>query len=156
MNAVSDRELARILDEQIEAMQAVRDALEAERAALSARDGDALLAAVNGKAGAIASAESLEWRRQEALARLGLGDRFPRAGRAFSADSGIGQRWQQVLALTEQCRALNEANGQMVRGQRRRVDGALRVLRGEAVATTEYGPGGEERPRATQRSLGCF
>lgn len=150
-----DRELARLLDEQIEAMQAVRDSLEAERQALAARDGEALLKAVNGKAASLASADTVEGRRQALLDRLGIADR-PGRGRGFSADTGISQRWQQVLALTQQCRALNDANGQMIRGQRRRVEGTLRILRGEPVAPAEYGPAGESRARSAPRLLGSY
>ncbi len=152
-----DRELAQLLDEQIDAMQGVLTSLEAERQALAARDGDALLKAVSSKAASLASADSIESRRQATLDRMGMSDRPGRSGRGLSTDGGISQRWQQVLALTAQCRALNDANGQMIRGQRRRVDGTLRVLRGEpAVATAEYGPSGERRTGGSQRSLGRY
>lgn len=144
-DTLPDRELAQLLDEQIDAMQSVLLALESERDALAARDGEALLRAVSNKASAIAGADGIEQRRQATLDRLGLADRPGRAGRSFSADGGIGQRWQQVLALTQQCRALNDANGQMIRGQRRRVEGTLRCLRGEPAAAAEYGPAGERR-----------
>lgn len=150
---VSDRDLARLLDEQIAAMQEVLTSLEAERSALAGRDGEALLDAVNRKASSIASADTLEDRRQAMLDQLGIASR---PGRSFSADAGIAQRWQQVLALTAQCRALNDANGQLIRGQRRRVDGALRILRGEPAAPAEYGPAGERRARGPQRTLGTY
>jgi flagellar biosynthesis/type III secretory pathway chaperone len=151
-----DRDLARLLDEQIAAMQAVLASLEAERHALASQDGDALLQAVGTKADSIAAADQVDSRRQALLERLGMSERPGRGGRGFAADGGIGQRWQQVLALTRQCRALNDANGQMIRGQRRRVDGALRILRGEPGAPTEYGPAGEARARGAQRSLGTY
>ncbi len=150
---VSDRELARLLDEQIGAMQSVLAALEAERAALADRDGDALLAAVSGKAQRIADADALEKRRRAMLERLGIATNPGRPRRDFSADAGIASRWQQVVTLTARCRALNEANGQFIRGQRRRVDGALRILRGEPAGAAEYGPAGEQRMRAAARVL---
>ena len=142
----SDRDLAGLLDEQIEAMQAVRESLEDERRALVARDGDAILGAVNVKAARLAAADAIGRRAA----------RGNRMGRSFSGDAGIGQRWQQVVALTEQCRALNEANGQMIRGQRRRVDGALRILRGDTAAPAEYGPAGQSRMRIGRRLLGSY
>ena len=153
---LSDRDLARLLDEQIDAMQAVLTSLEAERQALSARDGDALLKAVTSKASSIASADTIEGQRQVMLDSLGISERRGRGGRDFSADAGISQRWQQVLTLTQQCRALNDANGQLIRGQRRRVEGTLRVLRGEPVVPVEYGPAGEHRSRGPTRSLGSY
>jgi flagellar biosynthesis/type III secretory pathway chaperone len=153
---VSDRDLARHLDEQIAAMQAVLSALEAEQLALRHRDGDALLQAVNGKATSVARADQLEQRRQAMMADLGLADRRTAVGRQFSADAGISQRWQQVLALTRQCRAVNESNGLFIRGQRRRVDATLQILRGGSSAVAEYGPGGEGRSRSSSRTLASF
>ncbi|MFO1356972.1 MAG: flagellar protein FlgN [Gammaproteobacteria bacterium] len=148
-----DRDLARLLDAQIDAMQAVLSSLETERQALSARDSDALLAAVGSKADCIAAADAADQRRRALLERLGISDRPGRAGRGFSADGGIGQRWQQVLALTRQCRALNDANGQLIRGQHRRIDGTLRLLRGEPPTAAAYGPAsagrGPPRPLAS-------
>jgi flagella synthesis protein FlgN len=151
-----DRELARLLDEQIDAMQAVLAALEAERDALTRRDGDALLQAIDSKAARVASAETIEERRQALISSLGIPLHAGRRGREFSADAGIASRWQQVVALTERCRAVNEANGRLIRGQRRRVDGTLRILRGESADAVEYGPAGEKRNRNVTRSLGSF
>lgn len=151
---LADRELAQLLDEQISAMQSVLLSLEAERSALSARDAEALLEAVNGKARHVAQASELESRRRAILKRLGI----PAQGRhrAFSADSAIARRWEQVVALTERCRALNESNGQHIRAQHRHVDGALRILHGQLAAPSEYGPAGEHRARGTGRLLGSF
>lgn len=155
--ALPDRDLARLLDEQIDAMQSVLAALESERAALARRDGDALLQAVSGKAERIANADAIEGRRRAMLDRLGIaGHPGPGRSRDFSADSGIASRWQQIVTLTERCRALNEANGQFIRGQRRRVDGALRILRGQPAAAYEYGPAGEQRARNAGRLLGSI
>jgi flagella synthesis protein FlgN len=152
---LSERNLNQLLDEQIDAMQAVLEALETERAALAARNGDALVQAVDRKAASIAAADVLEDRRQALLEQLGLPGRpGGAAGRVMTSDSGMAQRWQQVLALTRQCRAVNEANGQLIRGQRRRTAETLRLMRGESAATAEYGPAGDQRPsRGTPRSL---
>ncbi len=151
---LSDRELAQLLDQQIAGMQAVLSSLDAERAALSTRDGDALLRAVSDKASTLAGADALEQRRQQYLEQMGLGGRH--GGQQFSADAGVSQRWQQVLALTRQCRALNDANGQLIRGQKRRTEGALRILHGDSTAPAEYGPGGVERPRSQHRPLASY
>lgn len=140
---ISDRDLNQLLDEQIDAMQAVLEALAGERSALKARDGEALLRAVDRKAASIAAADVIEDSRQALLQRLGLSDRP--GGRGPAADGGMAQRWQQVLALTRQCRALNDANGQIIRGQRRRAAETLRLLRGETTVSTEYDAGGAER-----------
>jgi len=153
---VSDRELARLLDEQIEAMRGMLSSLEAERQALLARDGEALLRAVDGKAACVAGADTIEDRRQALLDQLGISAARTGRSREFSADAGIAQRWQQVLALTKQCRALNDANGHLIRGQRRRVEGKLRILRGEPAAAPEYGPAGEHRAGGFARALASY
>jgi flagellar biosynthesis/type III secretory pathway chaperone len=153
---VSDRDLAGHLDVQIAAMQSVLAALEAEHQALKQRDGDALLQAVNGKAASLSRADELEKKRQLMVQQLGLAGPPVHGSRQFSADAGIAQRWQQVLALTRQCQAMNESNGQFIRGQRRRVDATLQLLRGGSAAIAEYGPGGQGRAPATTRSLGIY
>lgn len=148
----TDRELAGMLDRQIDAMHAVLAALEAEQAALGTRDAGALMQAVNDKADRLAEASRLDARRQSALA-LPLSGPMSAKGR-FSADAGVTHRWQQLIALAERCRSLNESNGQLIRGQRRRVDQALSLLRGESLlASPEYGPRGDSRPRHVSRSL---
>ena len=108
-------------------MQAVLTALDAERLALAQRDGDALLKAVSDKTAVLSTADGVEARRQQLLDRMGLVRPRRTCSRSFAADAGVSQRWQQVLALTEQCRALNDANGQFIRGRQRRVDGALQT-----------------------------
>lgn len=153
--AVSDRELAGVLDRQIDAMQAVLVALEAERAALYARDAEALLQAVHCKTGRVAEAGAVEAERR-ALCTGPLQPGRPAAVRSpFSADAGVTHRWQQLITLTERCRSLNEANGKLIRSQRRRVDDTLCILRGESAAVpVEYGPKGATRSRHAARSLG--
>jgi flagellar biosynthesis/type III secretory pathway chaperone len=153
--SISDRDLNQLLDQQIAAMQAVLETLEGERAALKARDGEALLRAVDRKAASIAAADVIEDRRQALFQRLGLADRpGGLAGRGLAADGGMGQRWQQVLALTRQCRAFNDANGQFIRGQRRRAAETLRLVRGDAAVSAEYDAAGAERSsRIAPRSI---
>jgi flagella synthesis protein FlgN len=153
---VSDRDLARHLDEQIAAMQTVLSALQAEHQALKERDGDALLRVVDSKAASVSHADQLEKRRHAIMAQMGIGSRPVGGNRQFSRDAGVSQRWQQMLALTERCRAINEANGQLIRGQRRRVDAAMQILRGGAISSTEYGPAGAARSGAYTRSLGLY
>jgi flagellar biosynthesis/type III secretory pathway chaperone len=153
--ALPDRDLAGLLDEQIRAMESVLAALDAERDALRERDGAALLAAVDRKAAQIAAASAVEQRRRTVFAELGIGEGPVRGPREFSADVGLHQRWHQVVALTRRCQAANDANGHLIRSQRRRIDGALAVLRGEPAATAaEYGPAGEFRHRHASRALG--
>ena len=123
-----------LLAQEIEALRAVLATLQAERAALQERAPDALLAASNTKADAVAYAARLEQQRRADA------DANPRAHTA--AEKGlIGE----LKSLAAECRQQNEANGLLIRGQRRRIEGSLNVLRGGRAAPDTYGRDGETR-----------
>jgi flagella synthesis protein FlgN len=143
----SDRDLARLLDEQIEAMTAVLDSLQSERAALATRDAEALANAVNTKQDSIRRATVVGDAERSALEELGS------SRRRGAGDQGLSARWQRLVNLTRQCRALNEGNGLMINGQRRIVEQTLRLLRGEESPST-YGANGSSGPgRGGNRTL---
>lgn len=137
--AASDRDVAIALDQQIEAMTAVFDALQSERAALQLRDSEALTSAISRKQDTLNSAAALEQQSRPLLAELGGSRR--RAGR----EQNLSTRWQRLVNLTQQCRALNEGNGLMINGQRRVVEQTLRILRGDSNPQT-YGADGASAP----------
>ncbi len=123
-----------LLTQEIEALQRVLATLGAERAALDERSADALLAASNAKAEAVAVAASLEQQRQAQTAA------DPAAPTA--AATGL---INELKTLAAECRQQNDVNGLLIRGQRRRVEGSLNVLRGGRAATDTYGRDGETR-----------
>lgn len=123
-----------LLDQEVEALRAVLRTLEAERAALDGRSPDALIAASNAKAEAVARAARLEQQRRDHLAAS--------PGRPAAAESKL---LNELKRLATECRRQNDANGLMIRGQRRRVEGSLNVLRG-AGSPDVYGRDGEKRP----------
>ena len=49
---------------------------------------------------------------------------------------------EQLRKLAAECRQQNEANGLMIRGQRRRIEGALNILRGGQPGVDIYGRDG--------------
>jgi flagellar biosynthesis/type III secretory pathway chaperone len=51
----------------------------------------------------------------------------------------------ELKGLAVECRQQNEANGLLIRGQRRRIEGSLNVLRGGRAAPDTYGRDGETR-----------
>jgi flagellar biosynthesis/type III secretory pathway chaperone len=123
-----------LLAEEIEALRAVLATLQSERAALQERAPDALLAASNAKAEAVAHAARLEQqRRAEHEASPGASSVKP---------SGLLNELKQLAA---ECRQQNEANGLLIRGQRRRIEGSLNVLRGGRASPDTYGRDGETR-----------
>ncbi len=123
-----------LLTQEIEALRAVLDALQVERVALDERAPDALLAASNAKAEAVARAAILEQQRKAHYAA------DPEALTA-AATSLVNE----LKALAAECRQQNDANGLLIRGQRRRIEGSLNVLRGGHAATDTYGRDGETR-----------
>jgi flagellar biosynthesis/type III secretory pathway chaperone len=127
--------LQALLDQEIAALRAVLATLQTERAALQDRAPDALLAASNGKAEAVARAARLERERRDHVEA--------NPGTQTAAVNGL---LNELKKLAAECRQQNEANGLLIRGQRRRVEGSLNVLRGGSAAPDTYGRDGETRP----------
>lgn len=127
--------LQTVLNQEVEALRAVLATLQAERAALEERAPEALLAASNSKAEAVARAARLEQERREHVEA--------NPGTQTATVNGL---LNELKRLAAQCRQQNEANGLLIRGQRRRVEGSLNVLRGGRAAPDTYGRDGETRP----------
>jgi len=141
----SDR-LAALLEQQIPAMEAVRDCLKEERRALAERDSAALEQAAGRKAELIGAAGQLEKKRLQIAPDRESMDRL-------SVTPGIRDRWHLLLQLTRECRQLNDANGMLIRAQQRRVETTLDIVRGTPSATAVYGPDGERHPAGRQKTL---
>ena len=62
---------------------------------------------------------------------------------ADGPDGALSRRWYSLLALLEACREANQRNGAVVGAQRRRVDDALGLLRGDAANAALYDEQGE-------------
>lgn len=127
--------LQALLDQEVAALRAVLATLKDELAALEARTPDALLAASNAKAEAVARAARLEQQRRDYFAA--------NDGRPTAPESRL---LNELKKLAAECRQQNDANGLLIRGQRRRVEGSLNVLRGGGAAPDTYGRDGETRP----------
>jgi flagellar biosynthesis/type III secretory pathway chaperone len=94
-----------------------------------------LLAASNAKAEAVARAARLEQQRRDYLEA--------NPGRPAAPESRL---LNELKKLAAECRRQNDANGLLIRGQRRRVEGSLNVLRGGSATPDTYGRDGETRP----------
>ena len=138
--------LQTLLTQEVEALRAVLVTLDTERAALEARVPDALLAASNGKAEAVARAARLEQERRDHV-----------AANPGAQPAAVSRLLNELKTLAAECRQQNEANGLLIRGQRRRVEGSLNVLRGGRAAPDTYGRDGETRPtRGPKTPLASF
>lgn len=120
-----------VLDREIQAMEAVLGAIEAEYAALKARDAEALNEATR-----------LKQTRLEDAQRVG-------AERAAALPDGPGAgprdlepRWQQLVELAKACSDKNEINGLLINQQRRYVEQTIAMLRNDPQDSKVYGPDG--------------
>jgi flagellar biosynthesis/type III secretory pathway chaperone len=127
-----------LLDRQSEALGRMLAGLEAEQSALRARDIDALNAAMDLKTECMAQLESL-------AAKLGS------VANAAAADRQTLERREDIRALSEQCRELNEANGLLITGRQNFVTGALGALGIGAAGNSTYGPDGANLRREKLR-----
>jgi flagellar biosynthesis/type III secretory pathway chaperone len=126
--------IARLHDTLAEEVVAVRGVLEMlgrESDALLRRDAEVLLAISHSKAAAVARAASLGQQRTVLLQENPHLDQ-----------SGMTSALEQLHKLATECRQQNEANGLMIRGQRRRIEGALNILRGGQHGVDLYGRDG--------------
>lgn len=127
--------LETLLDQEVEALRAVLVTLKDELSALNARAPEALLAASNAKAEAVARAARFEQQRRDYFEA--------NPGRLLAPESRL---LGELKKLAAECRQQNDANGLLIRGQRRRVEGSLNLLRGGTATPDTYGRDGETRP----------
>jgi flagellar biosynthesis/type III secretory pathway chaperone len=133
--------LQEIVAEELAAVRGVLGILARESAALLARDVGLLPGISNSKADAVAHAAGLARQRQALL------QANPDLGQA-----GIESALAQLRALALECRDQNEANGLLIRGQRRRIESALRILQGGQPGVDTYGRNGAAtQPRRSSR-----
>lgn len=135
-----------LLDREAVALAAVFAALEDEQQALHDRDAAALLDAANRKGEAIGVAARLEQERRSLLDEGFLGER---------SGPGIDSRFRRLRELAARCRDLNDANGALIRGQRRRVEVSLRLIRGGLDDET-YAADGSRRAARSRGPLASY
>lgn len=107
-------------------------------------------------------------RRFGRLAELGAARGQALAAGGFSADRqgmdgwlqrhpelvGARRAWQELLALAERARFLNETNGKLIAARLADNQQALSALMAAANQASLYGPDGQARPLGGGRSLG--
>jgi flagella synthesis protein FlgN len=88
-------------------------------------------------------------RRGYAAGRMGMDDWIKSAEGTTSR-----RRWQQLLELATEARALNETNGKLIAVQLQHNQQALNTLLAAVDQAATYGPDGQQRAGASGRSLG--
>lgn len=136
-------QLVALLERQIESMEVVLSCLKTESEALEKRDIDQLLEITNQKNASLVAANKIDEQRRT-LADNAMND----------ADNAvILERKRKLSSLVTACREQNDANGSMIRLQSRRVDNALRLLRGDSDKAAVYGPKGEPAQRSNSQTI---
>lgn len=134
----------------------LKESLTAERAALEARDSEALDAAIDAKNLCVDRLQALEARRGELCAAAGFG-RDPEHMEAIIAwcdeDARVNNAWQQLMTIAGECNDLNLSNGAILRLRQQHTDSALAVLRGADRDAGTYGRTGSEATGRNQHSL---
>lgn len=121
-------------------------ALEQETVALSERQLDALNEAVANK---LRSAESLEQLTREQNTLLDNAGFNPDAEgmqaclHVWDSQAQLQSQWEQLQAIMQRCRQLNQINGGALQLQQQQVQSALHMLRGADQSTELYDPRGQ-------------
>lgn len=131
--------LIEVLDEQIGCATEMIGTLARENRALIDDDPEQLNEASAGKAKLVEMLENLELERR-ALSST-----------TITPSQGVAaEKWEQLLALLEECRSRNLQNGSLVQAKRQQVLTVLKLLRGP-VPEVYDAEGNEETRRGTQR-----
>lgn len=130
--------------------------LEQEQQALAAGDVERLLPLAEDKNRLFGRLAQLGEARGKALAAFGFAaDRQGMEGwLGRQNDAGAGRTWQELLALAEKARALNQINGKLIATRLADNQQALSTLMAAANQAALYGPDGQARPVGSGRSLG--
>lgn len=122
--------------------------LENEYTALAENDLDRIVQAAHDKNRLFEFLEDLEKERHALLLSAGLD--FDSSGIMAYLQRDTSQTkheaaaiWQQIGALTQQCRKQNQINGIILEKNRRRTEKALAILKGQTPQTTTYTASGE-------------
>lgn len=142
--------------------QAVREGgrlestLERETAALAALDAELLNSVVASKQAFARALEGLTQQQGTLLESAGYGSGLSGMERFLRENDQEGllrKRWDQLLAIMEHCRRLNQINGGVVRTQQMQVQQSLQRLGRESGTPDLYGPGGRRVSASVSRPL---
>lgn len=148
-------QLAKLMDQEIAAANALLQALQAETDALG-RDPEALEQAAARKQELVTNMEALHQQRCAMLQAAGCSP--SRSGleqflQRFDVEDRLLGRWQRLLDVTEQCRDANLSNGAVVELSRLHLRQALALMHGHSPQTVAYGAGGESVAAGSSRVI---
>ena len=83
----------------------------------------------------------------------GLDEYFQRAETAGLLTQELTDHWATIIALSQQCRTLNEQNGTSIAILSRHNERLLQILKGKPDTAHTYGPDGSKRSELYTRTL---
>ncbi len=119
--------------------------MQQEREALATSNAEQVAACSADKRNALAALDTLELHRRqlcEETTAPGTGADMLAKLQALADHLPLLNRWQAVLSLLSECRALNRANGQLLDRQHHRITDTLALLRSGLPHKRLYGPDG--------------
>lgn len=136
--------LVQVLDELIVAAEALIECLHGERRALLGRTVDDLGGASQQKEARLARFDELEQERRLVCASLFVGTDRPAmealiGAQPYEMRAALAVKWQRLMALTGNCRDLNETNGMIAQTRQRQLLHLLGLMRSGTSAGATYG-----------------
>lgn len=153
-----DSGISEILEQTLEALGGLQQALQEEAEALAGnRDPDAIANLAQSKQQSVTRINELMQAGDRCLTESGYS-----AGRAglerwldgLAADHPARDTWRAIVEISTRCRDLNEINGVQINLLSQRTQEALGILFGllGGNETETYGPDGNGRPSSVQRT----
>ncbi len=149
--------LRALLEKEVAGMEGMIRILEEENSALLSRTAEQLEQATAAKNRHIDTLKQLEREREVLFDFLEIkGDTRQIHHRLESdfGDDSLGELWQQLLSLGQECRELNRLNGATVELGYRHVSQALQLVSGRSNSPESYDPRGKRRENTASRLLG--
>ena|GEM_PF-885110 len=150
------RQFDEIIAESIVNAQGLKESLEDERQALEKQDMGAMQVAVDNKSVYVKTLQDLDLRREELCQSLGFQTGAGQMSQLIEwCDDGdlINNRWQQLMVIAADSRALNMTNGAIIRVRQQQIESSLSLIRGTAPGSDTYGHNGAEFGDYGSRSL---
>lgn len=142
MNAMAERQIEQLLDQQIQIAAQLAAVLEAERDALTGTSPSLVSEKAAEKVRLLEIFERLENERRRICAESGVAS-LADASRDTSTGltRTLSHRWRSLMGLLAACRNANETNGLILNLKQGQVRQLLDIVRGGPAVT--YGPNGQ-------------
>lgn len=155
-NSPRSASLADLIAQELGLLQSFAALLRQEQSLLTHGKAEPLADLAREKSDIAAKLGLLASARESDLVRRGFDAGRPGMDRWVALPEGASsrRRWEQLLVLAADTKALNETNGKLIAIQLQHNQQALNTLLAAADQAATYGPDGQQRPAGSGRSLG--